>query len=110
VFEVNSGLQIKPAFLIKYATVLPTTFDISTTVFIENKVEVGTSYRYKESLGFLAAFFVNDNFRIGYAYDYSLGALSNFNKGSHEIMLLFDIPVAIQKQGKKHRYRIVKYF
>ncbi len=92
VFEINDDIQLKPSFLVKYSSVLPTSFDLSATVFIQNKLELGTSYRLSESMSFVAALFVNDNLRIGYAYDYSVGNLSGYSNGSHEIMLLFDLP------------------
>ena len=35
-------------------------------------------------------FIFSPNLRIGYAYDYTLTNLGNFNSGSHEIFLLFN--------------------
>ncbi len=38
----------------------------------------------------LLGFNINPDFRIGYAYDYTLSNLGDYNSGSHEIMLLYD--------------------
>lgn len=101
VYHINENLQIKPAMLLKYETIFPLSLDISATAFIQSKVELGVSYRLKKSLSFITAFFVSETLRIGYAYDYTVGNLSEYSSGSHEIMLLFDMP----KKEKEHRVR-----
>jgi type IX secretion system PorP/SprF family membrane protein len=102
VFKMHKDLQIKPAAMIRYSEGSPVSVDVSGTVFIQNNLEIGLSYRYEQSLNFMTAIFVNDNFRVGYAYDYSVGKLSNFNNGSHEILLLFDLA-----NGERGRRRLV---
>lgn len=91
VYELNENIKLKPSVLLKYSTIFPFSFDVSGAMFIQDKLELGTSYRYKESIAFIGAFFVSKHLRIGYAYDYSIGELSTYNNGSHEIMLLFDL-------------------
>jgi len=38
----------------------------------------------------MVGFNINEDFRIGYAYDYTTSNFGDYNSGSHEIMLLFD--------------------
>ena len=35
-------------------------------------------------------FIINNGFRIGYAYDYSLNAIQRYSLGSHEVMLSYE--------------------
>jgi type IX secretion system PorP/SprF family membrane protein len=93
VFDLNREIKLKPATMIRYQNGFPISVDISATAFFQDTFELGVSYRYNQSINFLAAINVNDNFRFGYAYDYSIGDLSTFNNGSHEVLLLFDLPV-----------------
>ncbi|TCI94762.1 PorP/SprF family type IX secretion system membrane protein [Tenacibaculum sp. M341] len=90
VFKISEKLKFKPAFMVRYSSIIPTALDISNTAFIEDKFEIGVSYRLKESIGCIAAIHVNDHLRVGYSYDFSVGNVLN-NNGSHEIMLLYDI-------------------
>ena len=83
-------LKIKPSFLIKTSSVGKPSFDLSLNTLMNEKFELGASYRINTSVNFLANFYINNNLKIGYAYDYSLNNLSDFNKGSHEFLLLYD--------------------
>ncbi len=71
--------------------------DISGTIDMYDKVELGASYRLKESISSLAFFKVADWVSIGYAYDTSVTAVSNYRKGNHEVILKFRL---IQGKGK----------
>lgn len=93
VFDINREVKFKPSTMIRYTDGFPLSIDISANAFFQEKFELGVSYRYNQSINFLAAINVNDNFRFGYAFDYTVGNLSAFNNGSHEILLLFDLPV-----------------
>ena len=44
-------------------------------------------YRHQDAVGVLAQYNINDDFSIGYSYDYPLSTLHNYSGGSHEIML-----------------------
>lgn len=100
-FDINDNIQLKPSFLMKYATDIPLSFDVSSAAVIHDKLELGTSYRYKESIAFLTTFAVSKTFRLGYAYDHPLGSYANYSNGSHEIMLLFDFGVTSNKTAIK---------
>jgi hypothetical protein len=53
----------------------------------------GISYRSHSALVGLLDFRLIPTLRLGYAYDYNLGRLSNFSKATHEIILRFHIPI-----------------
>ena len=95
-------VQLKPSFLIKDDRAGPTSLDL-TTFFIIGNLWIGGSYRTGITLydkpylpegvsqinSFVAAVqvFAIKNFRIGYAYDMSLGALQGYSGGSHELSI-----------------------
>lgn len=72
----------------------PLSLDITTNVLINNKFELGAAYRNGDSVSGLASFYITPTLRIGYSYDYTLTNLRNFNSGSHEVFLLFDLDFA----------------
>lgn len=101
-FELNDQTKIKPSIMIKDAQGAPTSIDVNTFVLLNEKVWIGGTYRtgfdaLKTNLqaGLHAAsavvgmveFYVSPDFRIGYAYDYSLNKLGAYGYGSHEISL-----------------------
>lgn len=90
-FNNNDNFKVKPAFMAKGVSGAPISIDLTTNVLINNKFEAGVGYRIDDSVSALASFYVTPTLRIGYSYDYTLSSLKNFNSGSHEIFVLFDI-------------------
>lgn len=91
VFNLNSNLKFKPAFMAKAAPSSPISLDLTTNFLFHNKFEVGVGYRWDDAISGLVNFRVLPSLRIGYAYDYTLSNLSKFNTGSHEVIVLFDL-------------------
>jgi len=103
-FNNNDNFKLKPAFMAKGVAGAPVSIDLTTNVLINNKFEVGMGYRIDDSISGLVNFFVTPNMRVGYAYDYTLSNLGNFNSGSHEVFLLFDIGVGSSSKNSKNGY------
>lgn len=87
VYKVSDNLSLKPSTLIRGIHGSPVQFDASVTAYIKQLFGVGLSYRNKESVVLFMELLIKKQFKIGYAYDYNIGALKTFNSGSHEIML-----------------------
>jgi type IX secretion system PorP/SprF family membrane protein len=66
--------------------------EANLTLFMKKRFWVGGSYRLQESAVFLAGAYITPNLMLGYSYDYSMISLSNYETGSHEIMLSLRIP------------------
>lgn len=93
VFELNPQLKFKPAMMARGVKGAPMAFDVTGNVLINEKIEFGVGYRFDDSISGLAAFNVTPNLRIGYSYDYTLSNLGNYNSGTHEIFVLFDLNI-----------------
>jgi type IX secretion system PorP/SprF family membrane protein len=99
-FNGNDSFKLKPAFMAKGVQGAPVSIDLTTNVLINNKFEAGVGYRMGDSVSGLASFYVTPTLRIGYSYDYTLTNLSNFNSGSHEVFILFDLDLSKLSSGK----------
>jgi len=73
-------------------------FDFNVTGFYQKKYWVGLSFRPKNAFSVILGI-EYDMFRVGYAYDHSIGATSSLATNSHEIML----SVRIQKPQKDRK-------
>ena len=91
VFNFDSGFKFKPAFMAKGVSGAPVSFDITANALFDNFFEVGVGYRLDDAVSGLVAFNVSPSLRVGYSYDYTLTNLGEFNSGTHEIFLLFDL-------------------
>jgi len=99
VFDINEDLKFKPAFMAKAVKGAPLALDITANVLINAKLEAGLGYRLGDAISGLVNFRVSPDLRIGYAYDFTTSNLGNFNSGSHEIFILFDIDLFGFKGG-----------
>lgn len=99
VYKLNNQFKIKPSIMAKAVKGSPITLDTSINVLFNNKFEGGVSYRLNDSFSGMVNFRATNNLRIGYAYDYTTSNLGNFNSGTHEIMLLFDLYLIEFKKG-----------
>ena len=91
VFDVSENWKFKPSVMVRAQPETPLSVDISANFLFNHIVELGASYRLDDSISGLVNFSITDNFRIGYAYDYTTSNLGDFNDGSHEVFLLWDL-------------------
>ena len=99
VFDVNPNLKFKPAFMAKSVKGAPLALDVTANVLINEKLEAGLGYRLDDAISGLVSFRVKPDLRIGYAYDFTTTNLGDFNSGSHEIFILFDVDLFGLKGG-----------
>ncbi len=67
---------------------------MSANFLINDKFELGASYRLDDSISGLISFMATKDFRIGYAYDYTTSNLGDLNSGSHEVFLLWNVDMS----------------
>ena len=83
--------------MVKVANGSPLQVDVSGNFLYDEKFTVGLAYRWDAALSALAGFQVSDGLFIGYTYDMETTRLADYNSGSHEIYLRFEI---LSKGGK----------
>lgn len=85
--EKWDGFHIDPMILIRTAEGLPTQFEGNLTFNFKDKAWFGAMYRQNFGLSFLAGVTLYEKLTIGYAYDYSLGDITKYAGGTHEIVI-----------------------
>lgn len=91
IFNLNPNLKLKPAILAKAVVGAPLALDFSANALLYDSVTLGLAYRLDAAVSAMAGFQISDQFMVGYAYDYDTTALGNYNDGSHEIFLRFEL-------------------
>lgn len=99
VVDLNPTLKFKPSFLLKGVKGAPLSADINANFLFNDKFEAGIGYRIDDSFSGLVNFKVTPELRLGYAYDYTTSNVGNYNSGSHEIILLYNIKTKFWKSG-----------
>ena len=103
VFDISDNVQFKPATILKAVPGSPLSIDLTGNFMINDTFELGLGYRFGDSIDALVSFLVTDDLRVGYAYDYTLTKLGDFNSGSHEIFLQYDVNLS-RKNLKSPRF------
>jgi type IX secretion system PorP/SprF family membrane protein len=104
VFQISDALKLKPAFMSKIVKGAPVSVDITANLLYNEKFEFGAAYRIDDAISALVNINITPTLRVGYAYDYTLSNLGQFNSGTHEIMLLFDLDLLGKGYDKSPRF------
>lgn len=91
VFDLSSALQFKPAFMCKATAGSPLQVDLSGNFLFNDKFVLGAAWRWDAAMSFMAGFQVSQGMYVGYGYDLETTKLANYNSGSHEIFLRFEL-------------------
>jgi len=105
--NVNEEVKLKPSIMLRDDPNSMGNLDLNASFLFKDVLWIGGSYRMgvdmwkktnnlngtfqQNSLVGLVEVFVAKQFRIGYAYDYSLSDLNSYSSGSHELSLGFII-------------------
>ena len=98
VFDVSPLIKLSPGFLLRMQENIPIGWDLNGTVIFENIAYAGISYRSGDAVVFISQFILNENFRVGYAYDAITSPLNQNTKGTHEIMVNYRIKIKNNKR------------
>ncbi len=110
-FEIGKkkNFWLQPQVLLKYMPnkkyEIPLEVDVNLTFTLYKRVGLGVTYRTgitdpyqnRESVDVMAIFYLPKDFTIGYAYDQTISKVKTYNKGTHEVMLGYDL--SIRKKG-----------
>ncbi|MBK9760424.1 MAG: type IX secretion system membrane protein PorP/SprF [Flavobacteriales bacterium] len=91
VFDLGRDVKFRPSVLVKAVEGAPIQLDVSAMFLLREKFWLGVAHRSGDSFSALIAYQINDQFKVGYAYDFSTTALRSYHSGSHELMLSYDL-------------------
>ena len=92
IIDLNDNFILKPSFLLRGVKGISLNYDINANVFFRDFASVGLSYRNHSAVVGLLDVRLVPQLRLGYAYDYNVGKLNAFVKGTHDIILRYHIP------------------
>jgi len=112
--------DLKPSFMIKEDFKGPANLDLTTFLVFNKTIWLGASYQTgfvsfnksnlqsnldeTDAISAIVQFYLNDHFRIGYSYDFTLSKLASYQSGSHELSL------SLSFGRKKQRIISPRYF
>lgn len=91
VYEINEEVKLKPSTMIKMVSGAPIEVDLNLNVWLKDMLGIGGSYRTGDAFVGMVEIQATENLRFGYAYDMPFSPLKYFAKGSHELMIRYEI-------------------
>jgi type IX secretion system PorP/SprF family membrane protein len=91
IFDFSSYIKFKPALLTKMVKGAPLQVDVSGNFMFDEKLVVGIAYRWSAAVSAMVGFQVTEGMYLGYGYDLETTNLDNYNSGSHEIFLRYEL-------------------
>ena len=91
VFDLSADIKFKPSMLTKMVYGSPMQVDVSGNFMFNNKFVAGVAYRWSAAISAMVGFQATDSWFIGYGYDLETTRLSNYNSGSHELFLRYEL-------------------
>ncbi len=94
VFDLSENTKFKPTAILKYTNGAPASYDFTANLLFFEKFWVGASYRFNDadSFGVVADYAISNSFRLGYAYDVPTAQVRPYSTGTHEIILIYELP------------------
>ncbi len=88
--RISDNFELLPSLLFTTNPGDDTQLDINCSVIYKERIWLGSSIRTNGSLASLLQVQINPQLRIGYSYAYELSKLSTYQKGSHEVMIIYN--------------------
>lgn len=91
VFDLSENLKFKPATLVKAVNGAPLSVDVSGNFLFNEKFTAGLAWRWDDAISGLIGIQATEKLNIGFAYDLTTSNYSNYNSGTYELMLRWNI-------------------
>lgn len=89
--NANRMLKIRPSAMLKVTENSPMAIDANLAFIFYNQFWVGANYRVLESAGIYMQYQISNQFKVGYAFEFSTTQLRAHNAGTHELMISYDL-------------------
>lgn len=97
----KSDFKFRPTFLTRYRLNNTLQFDVGANIIMYNLIWIGGSYRHNDEFSVMFEYQINNQIRVGAAYDFVMGDLTGMNDGSLEIILRYEFKYRIKAEGPR---------
>jgi type IX secretion system PorP/SprF family membrane protein len=102
VISFSENFRFKPSCMIRYQQAVGLLADINASlIMFRDIIWIGASYRTDNTFIGMLEIQVNSKIKLGYAYDYALGAIKGFTNGSHEFLFRYELNYRIKAVNPK---------
>lgn len=90
-WDIDDAWTLKPTFLTRYVKGTPVSFDLNLSAVYRESVRAGISRRIGDSVGLMLHLRAHPKLWAGYAFDITTTPMRSHNRGTHEVLLIFNL-------------------
>ena len=91
-FILGKTIDLKTLGMFRYVNASPISAELTGILDFGQRIGLGGSYRYDESLSGLFLFNISSGFRLGYAYETSIqSSINGLENNTHELFMRFEL-------------------
>ena len=98
----NPSFELIPSVFVQ-SDARVTKIDLNTVFMYNKKLWAGVTYRVGSAVVGMAGINILNGIKVGYSYDFDTSALSNYSKGSHEVMVGYEFRIGIERIPQKYK-------
>lgn len=104
----NLDFVFENTVLAVYVPSVPFSFDYNLRLHIKKQLMAGLDFRFNDAIALQLGFTLKDRIQISYSYDFVTSPLRTYQKGSHEIMVIFSSNLGTDKRKRGFNGRFLK--
>lgn len=91
-----------------YVPSVPFSFEYNLRLHIKKQLMAGLDFRFNDAIALQLGYTIRDNIQISYSYDFVTSPLRTYQKGSHEIMIIFSSNMGTDKKKRGFNGRFLR--
>ncbi len=104
----NTDFTFENSILAVYVNGVPFSFDYTLRLHMKKALIAGFSFRLNDAIALHLGYTIQEKFQISYSYDIVTSPLRKYQKGSHEISLIFSSNMGTDKKRRGLDKRFTK--
>lgn len=104
----NPDFTFENSVYAAYVSGVPFLFDYTLRLHIKKQLLVGGSIRFGDAIALQLGYTIQDKVQIVYSYDFITSPLRKYQKGTHEISLIFSSNLGTDKKKRGFNGRFLK--
>ncbi len=104
----NLDYVFENTVLAVYVPSIPFSFEYNLRVHLKKQLMAGLDFRFNDAIALQLGYTIKNYLQISYSYDFVTSPLRTYQKGSHEIMIVFSSNVGRDKKRRGFNGRFLR--
>ncbi len=104
----DPSFTFENSILASFVPGVPFSFDYTLRIHMKQQLIAGFSFRLNDAVALQLGYTIKENFQVSYSYDIVTSPLRKYQKGSHELSLIFSSNLGTDKKKRGFDKRFIR--